>query len=573
MSTIQFHKFHIRAIAVSCFILASIFTGCHSDDLIGDDPYGGGKEPLGIRLLTDLPTPDRAYPGDLVTFKAKGLGQWIDNEVGNYDFSFYISNEQAEVVAATDTTVTVKVPESLSSGISYMLLNGQVFYGPKLMVLGNVSIDRAYGLAGGVPGIVYDYLEHSDRANHYHLVGDFMFMSPRIRHIVRIDNRGALGGGWSEYFRIDTDTWLGIGRTYGNPANSDDIFSNYYAKSISYFHNDMISGRPAVLISGMFTEYRTVSRFQPISVFNMTKVGYDMSIQHNDVMLPSIYGGGMISTRIAKFNGGTIEPPVKTFITSDDYVIAVGNINQYAKIDIERSFAQELEYELTPARTLVRMNSIGELDEGYRQGKEGVTGLIQDAAMDEDDGIFIVGNMVAFDGVNVPNIIRVDKEGDLDEQFLSAVGQGANGPITKIRYNEKRQKMMLVGSFTNFNGTPCNGLVMLNNDGSLDPEFRLREMRGGTPNFACILDKHDIVVISGSFNRYDNVSRQGFLMLNMDGEAMQKFNVPGMFMGELHQVVETMTTTNSNGLLLLGDFYRFNGEPVYGTVMIDVDFD
>lgn len=573
MNKVQHHRLHILVIAAIWFGLSVLFAGCDADDNIGDDPYGGGKEPLGIRLLTDLPIPDRAYPGELVTFKAEGLERWIDNEVGRYDFSFYISNEQAEIISATDTTVTVRIPESLSSGISYMLLDGQVFYGPKLTVLGNVTIDRSYGLTNGVPGAVYDYLEHSDREAHYHIVGNFRFMSPRIHHIARIDNRGNLGGGWSDYYRIDTDTWLGVGIDVRNPATGDDILSNLHVKSIRYFNNEMINGRPAVLLAGSFTSYQPVSRFQHISVFNMTKVGYDMSIQYDDVMLPSIRGGGMISTRITKFNGGTLEPPVETFITSDDKVIAVGNITQYGRVDVERSFAQALEYELTPVRTLVRMNSVGELDEDWRRGREGMNGLIQDAAMDDEDAIFIVGNLITFDGVDVPNIIRVDKDGDLDETFLDNIGTGANGPITKIEYNQKKRKMMLIGSFTEFNGTPCNGVVMMNHDGTLDPDFQLRNMEGGTPNFACILDNHDIVVMSGSFNRYDNVSRQGFLMLNMDGEAMQKFNVPGMFMGELHQVIETRTTTNSNGLLLLGDFYRFNGEAINSAVMIEVDFD
>lgn len=573
MNKIQHHRFLITGIAAICFVLGAFLTGCDSDDNIGDDPYGGGKEPLGIRLLTDLPSPDRAYPGDLVTFKAKGLERWFDKEAGSYDFSFYISNEKAEIVTATDTTVTVKVPESLSTGISYILLNGQVFYGPKLTVLGNVTIDRDYRLSSGVPGTVYNYLEHFDRENHFHIVGKFRFSSPRIANIARVDNRGNLGGGWSDYYRIDTDTWLGIGLDYLNPATGDDDPFNCYAKSISYFNNDKVSGKPTVLLSGRFTKYQPVSRYQAISVFNMTKVGYDMSILYDDVMLPSTEGGKNISTRIAKFNGGTMEPPVATFVTSEDKVIAVGNITQYGKVDVDRSFAEEPAYEFTPVKTLVRMNSVGELDEMYRKGKEGINGVIQDACKDEEDGIFITGDLITFDGVNVPNIIRVDKEGNLDAQFLHNIGEGANGPITKIRYNQNRKKMMLVGSFTEFSGTPCNGVVMMNHDGTLDPDFQLRKMEGGTPNFACILDDHDIVVMSGSFKRYDNVSREGFLMLNMDGEAMQKFNVPGMFAGELHQVIETRTTTNSNGLLLLGDFYRFNGEMVNSVVMIEVDFD
>src|SRR5690554_2142540 len=104
MNKVQHHRLHILVIAAIWFGLSVLFAGCDADDNIGDDPYGGGKEPLGIRLLTDLPIPDRAYPGELVTFKAEGLERWIDNEVGRYDFSFYISNEQAEIISATDTT-------------------------------------------------------------------------------------------------------------------------------------------------------------------------------------------------------------------------------------------------------------------------------------------------------------------------------------------------------------------------------------------------------------------------------------------------------------------------------------
>lgn len=114
---------------------------------------------------------------------------------------------------------------------------------------------------------------------------------------------------------------------------------------------------------------------------------------------------------------------------------------------------------------------------------------------------------------------------------------------------------------------------MLNHDGTVDPTFKLRKMEGGTANFATILNDHDFVVMSGTFTKYDGITRQGFLILTMEGEAMQKFNVPGLFLGELNQVIETKTSTNDNGLLLMGDFYRFNGEQVDNIVKIEVDFD
>ena len=148
----------------------------------------------------------------MVTYKAKGLSKWF-NQQGKPDFSFFISNEKAEIVLATDTTITVKVPESLSSGIAHILLNEQIFYGPKLTVLGNVSVDKGYVVQKRIPGAIYSCLEHWSQKEHYHLVGSFMPLTSsdaRIRCIAWIDNKGSVAGGWNgTYYK--TDSGQGIG--------------------------------------------------------------------------------------------------------------------------------------------------------------------------------------------------------------------------------------------------------------------------------------------------------------------------------------------------------------------------
>ncbi|MBF0648219.1 DUF5124 domain-containing protein [Dysgonomonas sp. GY75] len=570
-------KFSLSVKIVLCLFITIFSTGCNSEeDIVKEDPYGGGKEPYGIKFIATPPSPDRAYPGDEVIYKTKGLSQWI-NEDGTAEFEFFISNEKAEIVMATDSTITVKVPESLSTGIAHILLKEQIFYGPKLTVLGNVSVDKGYTITSGLTGTIYDYLEHYDTTtkNHYHWVGDFHVYNDSknswVSCIAWVNSSGTIAMGWNgTYYKIDSRQ--GIGYDYSNP-NSGESSLDYYAKSISYFNNDKSGTAPNVLISGKFTQYKPVGREDGISVNNMMKVQHSIGMMFNNVQLPTSKTGETRSVRITSFNGGTKEPPVATFITSDDKVIAVGNITQYCKINIEQSFADELVYEFTPVRSVLRMNSIGELDETYRMEKSGVEGFIQDTYMDEKEGIVIVGNFKTFDGITTPNIVRLDKNGEIDAQFLQNIGTGANGAITKIRYNKNRRKAMVVGEFTDFNGVECQGIIMLNNDGTVDETFSPRRIEGGNPNFACILNNHDIVVISGLFKKYDGVSRQGFLMLTLDGEAMQKFNVPGMFLGELNHVIETKTSTNDNGLLLLGNFRRFNGEPAYNAIKIEVDFD
>src|SRR5690606_34176290 len=122
------------------------------------------------------------------------------------------------------------------------------------------------------------------------------------------------------------------------------------------------------------------------------------------------------------------------------------------------------------------------------------------------------------------------------------IGTGANGSITMIRYNEALGKAVIVGDFTQFNGQPRAGMAVLNKDGKLDGTFVPRSVEGGWVNFATVLSNGKIV-ISGSFEKYDGVSRPGFLILDADGASTQQFNVPGTFTGQLFQVVETTTTT------------------------------
>src|SRR5690606_1553357 len=125
-------RLQIRRLFLSLLSLASCgFLACDPEiEAIGDDPYQGGRAPLGIALRNQAPSPEAAYPGEEVTFKAKGVLAWANPEVNHYDFEFFIADEKVEIKSATDTSITVIVPANVSSGITHILLQGQVFYGP-----------------------------------------------------------------------------------------------------------------------------------------------------------------------------------------------------------------------------------------------------------------------------------------------------------------------------------------------------------------------------------------------------------------------------------------------------------
>lgn len=248
----------------------------------------------------------------------------------------------------------------------------------------------------------------------------------------------------------------------------------------------------------------------------------------------------------------------------------------------------------TSARSVMRMDEIGQLDKTYRRNPVddnlsllGAEGTINDACMLDDESVIIVGDIYKFDGKQIRNIVKLNKDGQIDEEFLSRIGEAANGEINKVtctsfkgENGELQERIVIVGDFTTFNGKSVQGMAILNADGSMDLEFILKEMEGGVVNFAKIVDLNTNgeiamphVVISGTFTKYAGVTRQGFLILDMKGNAIQRFNVPGRFYGELHDAQYSLTSDNTNGLLLTGDFSSFDGKKMNNIVMLKVDLE
>ncbi|MDR3244843.1 MAG: DUF5008 domain-containing protein [Prevotellaceae bacterium] len=539
----------INLFVILCLMLA----GCNQiDDTITEDPYAGGREPLNIQLLADPPSPASGYPGDTVVFKAKGLSQ--KNASGEYGFEFFLSDEKVRILAADENSVTIKVPENVSTGISHLLMQGQVFFGPKFTVLGNIRIDKEYGLSGGVTGSVLCYLPHRDRGGDFYIGGSLYvrtasgssYTSNR-RGLAHVQKNGVLSAVSSAKYMAS------------NPLTGGGQIS-----SMSYFSD----GR--VLLSGSFTSYENLtSRKNGVAVNNMVVLNNNMSIRTKVDTL--YYNNREYIIDVSLFNGGSEQVIVRSFVTSKDSVIAVGNITSWCGINWDYSSYMDYAINYLPAKQIMKMDDVGKLDTIFRKGLSGANDIITDAFIDSDDALYIAGEFTSFDGKPANRIVKLNAAGMIDNDFMANTGGGANGPIDVVRYNKQHGKIAVTGRFSSFNGHPRNGVALLNIDGTLDMTFALKDIAGGYVNYAQFLDL-ERVVISGTFTKYDGVTRSGFIIVEPDGTAIQGFNVPGAFAGQLHQALESETTTGFYGLLLMGDFSRFNGEKANNIVMVEVDF-
>ena len=567
-------KYSIGLYGALC-LLAGL-SGCEElDHSISEDPYGGGKVQFEPRLLSEDPVPAKGYPGDTVVFKADGLLDYCVPEKGEYAFKFYLGEQETKILAATDTTLTVRVPDECVSSNTYLVMENQVFYGPYFPIEGNISVDKSWKLSSDVvDGIVYGAISQYGKPQNNYLVGGFSHLA-QYEHwcIGHVNSKGEVTRWSSSDFGTD----------YGVKTSVFEEDVPPYINSISAFED----GR--MLVSGMFSAFE---------VYNPKNGGlYDLadrvyvnnimvlrSNAHPDTTQQYIFedagtesNGTPIRYSFSKLNGGSLQPIVRSFVTSAQKIVAVGNLTQYVCNEYASSYVDSKQ-RISSVASAFRMDDCGVLDSTYRlvdrtgrySGAGG--GNITDACMDKDDGVVLVGSFTSFDGVPAPGMVRLDADGNVDHAFLENLGTGPDGNVTMVRYNKALNKMMVVGGFEHVNGQPRQQMAMLNPDGTLDGTFVPREIGGGAVNFAQLIDKEKVIV-SGTFSTYGGVPRLGFLILEMDGTAQQKFNVPGTFNGQLYHVAETETTLGSYGLLLMGSFDRFNGQKANNVLMLEVNLE
>ena len=567
-------KYSIGLYGALC-LLAGL-SGCEElDHSISEDPYGGGKVQFELRLLSEDPVPAKGYPGDTVVFKADGLLDYCVPEKGEYAFKFYLGEQETKILAATDTTLTVRVPDECVSSNTYLVMENQVFYGPYFPIEGNISVDKSWKLSSDVvDGIVYGAISQYGKPQNNYLVGGFSHLA-QYEHwcIGHVNSKGEVTRWSSSDFGTD----------YGVKTSVFEEDVPPYINSISAFED----GR--MLVSGMFSAFE---------VYNPKNGGlYDLadrvyvnnimvlrSNAHPDTTQQYIFedagtesNGTPIRYSFSKLNGGSLQPIVRSFVTSAQKIVAVGNLTQYVCNEYASSYVDSKQ-RISSVASSFRMDDCGVLDSTYRlvnrtgrySGAGG--GNITDACMDKDDGVVLVGSFTSFDGVPAPGMVRLDADGNVDHAFLENLGTGPDGNVTMVRYNKALNKMMVVGGFEHVNGQPRQQMAMLNPDGTLDGTFVPREIGGGAVNFAQLIDKEKVIV-SGTFSTYGGVPRLGFLILEMDGTAQQKFNVPGTFNGQLYHVAETETTLGSYGLLLMGSFDRFNGQKANNVLMLEVNLE
>ncbi|TKC55184.1 DUF5008 domain-containing protein [Pedobacter hiemivivus] len=509
-----------------CIMLLVGFSSCKKSNDLQIDPYAGGKEPLGIRFSNSLPKPASGASGIDVVYQITGLVPYKDK------IKCYLNETEATVTEVTDKIIKLKVPVGASSGGLTIVIDGQIFFGPEFTVSGKTGIDPTFKTLIGTNGVINQiiplnngnmmlmgyFTDYEKSTSKKIPISGIVLTSPDGQYIPTAAFGAGAGGGLTSMVRLTNGQYM-VGGAFST-------FNN--RKSIGNITRLNANGS----LDSTIVEVVNLTPLQPKNSFDT----------------------------VAAFNGALMGPVSRVF-SYNNKVIAVGGFGSYYEHFYERSTRDTKVLGFMPMENLLRMEPSGALDLTYnynpatKSSYERPNGYFYDAAMQSDGKVIIVGAFTKFQGIGANNIVRVDNNGMVDPSFQAV----ADGAIVAIRYNSTTSKYLICGAFKTFNGKPANGVAMMNSNGTIDESFRLGKLEGGSIGFAAQLSDGKILV-SGTFNKYNDIVRQGFMILNANGTLAEGYNNTGMFEGIVNDIYETTSPLGFPAVVMVGYISKFDNK-------------
>lgn len=212
---------------------------------------------------------------------------------------------------------------------------------------------------------------------------------------------------------------------------------------------------------------------------------------------------------------------------------------------------------------IARVMTDGSLDTSFNPGPgaDNTVNALVETFINGNREIYVGGGFGNISGAHSPGIARLNNDGSADNSF--AVGNGADGPVLAVAVYPTNSpfagKLLVGGTFTHFNGTPLNGLARLNADGSLDTNFNNGFGLGASGAVRALAIQLDgRVLVGGSFTNFNGTPVNYVVRLNTDGTVDTSFVAsPGVPVGTTDPV-EGIALQSDNRIVLVGAFTQAN---------------
>lgn len=245
-------------------------------------------------------------------------------------------------------------------------------------------------------------------------------------------------------------------------------------------------------------------------------------------------------------------------LPTNNYFIDGNVSNSYVQADgkilvVESTTSFNSPSNISPSK-LVRLDN-NNLDTSFNTGS-GFNGLIKDIAIQPDGKIIVVGSFTTYNGVNSRLIVRLNIDGSLDTSFTIGTGfrfyLNSNYPYASAVEVLNDGKILVGGSLASYNGQYKNSLFRLNIDGTLDTTFTLDSSLGQFDLNQLVVQNDGKILIADDY--LCTIKR-----LNADGSIDSTFynNVKFLSMGN-YSYIRTIILQPDGKILVGGKFFYCN---------------
>ena len=224
----------------------------------------------------------------------------------------------------------------------------------------------------------------------------------------------------------------------------------------------------------------------------------------------------------------------------------------------------------TVSYRIVRLNSDGSLDTAFNTNiGTGPNNNVFGYAQQSDGKLIIVGSFTEWNGSTVGRIVRLNTDGTIDTTFSTNVGTGATQDISRVNL-QTTGKLVVTGSFTSWNGSTVGRIVRLNTDGTRDTAFSTNAGTGfSSHTYGSVVQSDDKIVVAGNFASYNGTTANRVLRLNADGTLDTAFST-NIGAGPGSQA--SRVALQSNGQILVAQgFTTWAGTTVGSLIRLNTD--
>ncbi len=213
--------------------------------------------------------------------------------------------------------------------------------------------------------------------------------------------------------------------------------------------------------------------------------------------------------------------------------------------------------------TIARLFPDGSTDTTFNAGA-GANTLIYQLIVQPDQRILVCGSFTTFDNVPRSSVVRLLPDGALDPSFNNT-GTGLDGAVMAMCL-QPDGKIIVGGTFSNYNGINRGAIARLNADGTVDPFFA--NGTGFPQGYvdALALQADGSVVVGGAFAYYDGVYAQNLCRLFPDGGMDMGFSSGSITGGSAY--VRSLVVQPDGKIILGGSFTSIQGTACEGLARI-----